>query len=78
VFHHRHDAIEALPTIVSAALAVARLPHDATGVTIKTPVRTRRPPRTVTIDVDAHTTTAEPRIDRDAEQIRAEPPPVTR
>jgi len=62
---------------VFAALAVARELQAATGVSLKKLVQTLRPLRTVTIDIDGHTTTAKPQLSQNAEQILAKLPPVT-
>lgn len=69
VFHHQREAIEAHLTIVFAALAITRYLTSATGVSIKRLVRTLRPLRTVTIDINGHEFTAETPISPTAEEI---------
>jgi len=76
VFHHDRDAIEAHLTVVFAALAVARDLQARTGVSLKKLVKTLRPLRAVTIDIDGHTITAKPHLTDDAEHILAALPPV--
>jgi transposase len=52
VFHHQRDAIEAHPTVVFAALAVARHLQDATGTSIKKIIQTLRTARSATININ--------------------------
>ncbi len=77
VFHRQRDAIEAHLTIVFAALAITRHLTTATEVSLKKFVRTLRPLRSVTINIDGHLITAEPRIDDNARAILKQLPPVT-
>jgi len=77
VFHRQRDAIEAHLTVVFAALAITRHLTSATGVSLKKFVRALRPLRSVTINIDGHLITAEPRIDADARAILKRLPPVT-
>ena len=69
VFHHLKDSIEAHLSIVFAALAISRYLQDQTGVSIRKLVRTLRPLRSVTIEVDGHAITAEPTITAEAAEI---------
>ncbi len=69
VFHRERDTIEAHLTVVFAALAVSRHLQDATGVTIKTLIRTLRPLRTIRVDVGGHPITAAPQITDQARAI---------
>lgn len=77
MFHHQREAIEAHLTIVFAALAVARHLQDATGVTIKKLVQTRRPLRSVVIAICDQTIPADPTIPADARTILDQLPPIT-
>lgn len=69
VFHHTKDAIDAHMTVVIASLAVARYLTTATGMSIKTIVRTLRPLRQVTIRVGPHDITAQPQLTDQARTI---------
>lgn len=69
VFHHLKDSIEAHLSIVFAALAISRHLQDQTGVSIRKLVRTLRPLRSVTIEVDGHAINAEPTITTEAADI---------
>jgi transposase len=76
VFHRTRDSIEAHLTVVFAALAIARHLQDATGVSIKKLVRTLRPLRSVTIEINGHTLTAAPTIGTEAREILDQVPPI--
>ncbi|MEV4901228.1 IS1634 family transposase [Citricoccus sp. NPDC055426] len=69
VFHRTRQAIEAHLTVVFAALAISRHLQDITGVSIKKLIRTLRPLRSVTIEIDGHTLTAAPTIGTEAREI---------
>jgi transposase len=60
VFHHQREAIEAHPTVVSAALAVARHLQDATGTSIKKIVQAPRTARSATIEINGQRLTLDP------------------
>ncbi len=76
VFHRTRDSIEAHLTVVFAALAVARHLQDATGVSIKKLIRTLRPLRSVTIEINGHTLTAAPTIGAEAREILDQLPAI--
>ena len=69
VFHHTHDAIEAHLTVVMAALAVARYLQDTTGISIARIVRELRGLQEVTINLNGHNITAQPKITPTAASI---------
>jgi transposase len=69
IFHRQRDSIEAHLTIVFAALAISRHLQDQTGVSIKKLVRTLRPLRSATIEIDGHTFEAEPTISSEASEL---------
>lgn len=69
VFHYQREAIEAHLTIVFAALAIARHLQNATGVTIKKLVRTLRPVRSATIELNGQRLTIEPDLPTEAQEI---------
>lgn len=69
IFHRQHDSIEAHLTIVFAALAISRHLQDQTGLSIKKLVRTLRPLRSVTFEVDGHIFDADPTLTPEAEQL---------
>lgn len=58
------------------ALAIARHPRNATGMSIKKIVRTLRPLRTVTIGIGKERLTAAPMISPDARTILDALPPI--
>src|SRR5450830_892752 len=64
VFHHQRDAFEAHPTVVFAALAVARHLQDATGTSIKKIVQTLRTARSATIEINGERLTLAPDLTR--------------
>jgi transposase len=59
IYHRKRESIEAHLSIVLAALAVSRWIEDTTSWSIKKSVRTVRRYRTIEIQADAHTVTAE-------------------
>jgi hypothetical protein len=59
MFHHTREATEAHPTVVFAALAVARYLQDATGLSIRKIVRTLRPLQQITVRIAGHEHLAE-------------------
>ena len=61
VFHHTRDAIEAHLTVVMAALAVARHLQETTGISIKRVIRALKPLQDVTINLNGHEITANPK-----------------
>ena len=61
VFHHTRDAIEAHLTVVMAALAVARHLQETTGISIKRIIRALKPLQDVTVNLDGHQLTANPK-----------------
>lgn len=76
VFHRTRAAIEAHLTVVFAALAISRHLQDATGISIKKLVRTLRPLRNVTIEINGHTLTAAPTIGAEAREILDQLPAI--
>ncbi len=62
VLHHQRESIEAHPTVVLAAPAVARHIQDATGTSIQNTVRTPRTARSTTTRLGGHETTHDPDI----------------
>lgn len=76
VFHRTREAIEAHLTVVFAALAISRHLQDATGFSIKKLVRTLRPLRSVTIEINGHSLTAAPTIDAEAREILDQLPAI--
>jgi len=52
VFHHKHNSIEAHLTIVLAALAIGRMIELRTGMSIKRFVKTMRPIRSGTVNIN--------------------------
>jgi len=58
VFHHQREAIEAHPTVVMTALAIARFLQDATGLSIKKIVQALRPIQQITVNIAGHEHTA--------------------
>lgn len=76
VFHRAREAIEAHLTVVFAALAISRHLQDATGFSIKKLVRTLRPLRSVTIEINGHSLTAAPTIDAEAREILDQLPAI--
>ena len=71
IFHRTKDAIEAHLTIVFAALAVARLVQDRTGLSIANIVKQLRPLRTSTIAINGATQSFPPEIPPAQRQILA-------
>ena len=69
VFHHTREAIEAHLTVVMASLAVARHLQDATGISIKRVIRALKPLQDVTISLNGHEITAQPKITPNAASI---------
>ncbi|WP_167202830.1 hypothetical protein [Actinomyces respiraculi] len=61
VLHHQRDAIEAHLTVVMTALALARHLQQTTGISIRRIIRTLTPLQEVTININGHKTTAQPR-----------------
>ena len=60
VFHHQHEAIDALLTVVFAALAVSRYLQTRSGNSIKKLVQTLRAARSATIDLNGQRLTLDP------------------
>jgi hypothetical protein len=56
-------------TVVFATLAIGRHLQEATGVSIKTLVRTSRPTQNVAIEIAGHTLTVEPTVTPAASHI---------
>ena len=69
MFHHTRDAIQAHPTIVFAALAVARYLQDTTGLSIKKIIRTLRPLQQITVRIAGHEHLAADPITEPAQKI---------
>lgn len=69
IFHRERDSIEAHLTIVFAALAISRHLQDATGMSIKKVIRTLRPLRSATFEIDGHIFDAEPTLTHEADQL---------
>ena len=69
MFHHTREAIEAHPTIVFAALAIARHLQTATGLSIRKIVQTLRPLQQITVRIAGHEHLAEDPITPTAEAI---------
>jgi hypothetical protein len=69
VFHHERDAIEAHLTVVFAALAVARHLQEHTGMSIKKLVKTLRPIRSATIEINGQRITIDPAIPTDLQPL---------
>lgn len=62
IFHHKRDSIEAHLTIVLAALAVARMIENQTGLSIKQFVKTLRPIRSGIVTINGREYTADAEI----------------
>ena len=69
IFHHQRGSIEAHLTIVFAALAVGKDLEERSGISIKKLVETLEPLRTMTININGHTITANTPASADAEAI---------
>ena len=69
IFHHKRDSIEAHLTIVFTALAISREAQRRTGLSIKKILTTLRPLRAAVITTGGATTTAQPRIPPEAQEI---------
>ena len=69
VFHHTRDAIEAHPTVVMAALAVARYLQETTGISLKRTIRALKPLQEITINLNGHHLTAADPLTPEAEEI---------
>lgn len=67
IYHHKRDSIEAHLTIVFAALAVTRWLEATTSASIKTLVKQLRRYRTINIQTDDQTITAENPLPHDAQ-----------
>ena len=71
IFARTRDAIEAHLTIVFTALAVSRTVQNRTGLSIRRFLRTLRPLRSATIEINDTPTTIPPALDADTEAILA-------
>lgn len=69
IFHRTRDSIEAHPTIVFTASAVARHLQDQTRVSIMKIVQTLQPLRTIVVTVGDQELLAEPAIDDAARDL---------
>mgnify|MGYP001007499182 FL=1 len=81
MFHRSRDAIEAHLTLVFAALALARLIQQRTGLAIGNVVKKLRPLRSATLVINGTTQTFPPHIPDDLtrvlDDIRTEEPTRT-
>lgn len=69
IYHHKRESIDALLTIVMAALAVSRWLERATDTSIKKIVQTLRPHRSITIQTGNHILHAGTPLNDDAKAI---------
>ena len=69
MFARTRDAIEAHLTIVFTALAISRTVQDRTGQSIRRVIRTLRPLRSATIEINGTTHTFPPALDPDENAI---------
>lgn len=69
MFHRTRDAIEAHLTVVFAALEISRHLQVASGISIKKLVRTLRPIRSATIEINGEQLTLDPDIPDQAQAI---------
>lgn len=69
VFARTRDAIEAHLTIVFTALAVSRTVQNRTGLSLRRFLRTLKPLRSATIEINGVTTTIPPALSPDVETI---------
>jgi len=68
-YSHQDQSIEAHVTIVFTALAVARHLQELTGISIKKLVKTLRPVRSATIEINGKQLTLDPEIPKDTADI---------
>jgi hypothetical protein len=69
MFARTRDAIEAHLTIVFTALAVSRTVQNRTGLSLRRFLRTLKPLRSATIEINGVTTTIPPALSPDVETI---------
>ncbi len=69
LFARTRDAIEAHLTIVFTALAVSRTVQNRTGLSLRRSLRTLKPLRSATIEINGVTTTIPPALSPDVETI---------
>ncbi len=69
IFHHKQDSIEAHLTIVLAALAVAKLVEDKTGMSIKRFIQTLRPIRSGIVTLNGKEYPAEAELSTEVKNI---------
>lgn len=65
MFARTRDAIEAHLTVVFTALAISRTVQNRTGLSLRRVLRTLRPLRSATVEINGMTTTLHPAIDPD-------------
>ena len=69
MFTRTRDAIEAHLTVVFAALALSRTLQNRTGMSLRRFLRTLKPLRSATIEINGQQLTLEPKIPADAQAI---------
>ena len=78
IFARTHEAIEAHLTVVFAALALSRTIQDRTGLSLRRFLRTLKPLRSATIEINGVINTYPPSIDPNIQAILTaldQPPP---